>query len=166
MPHAVAAKLFTLKVGAAALAVAATGGVAVAAANGTLPNPLDGTAEQPAAHATGAPADADRAEPPPATRGNPSPNVVGLCRAYSAGANPGEALANPAFAALVDAAGDRERVTAYCEALLATRRNGKGNAPSARPTRDAGPTGGPASRLAAAEGRPGDDHRPAARLNH
>ncbi|MBY8873289.1 hypothetical protein K7640_15755 [Micromonospora sp. PLK6-60] len=166
MPHTAVAKLFTLKAGVAALAVAATGGVALAAANGALPNPLDRPAERPAAQATGPLADRDRDEASTASRGNPSRHVVGLCRAYSAGDNPGEVLAKPAFAALTDAAGDRGRVAAYCDDLLATRRNGKGNAPSTRPTPDAHPTGGASARPTAPPSKPGDDHPPTASPHH
>ncbi|MBM0226004.1 MULTISPECIES: hypothetical protein [Micromonospora] len=139
------AKLLTLKVGATALAVAATGGVALAAATGTLPDPLTAPSAKPAAHATGKPADkADQGKGSPAeAKGSPSPNLAGLCRAYRAGAgdNPGKALENPAFRVLITTAGAKEQVAAYCDTLLATE---KGKArPTATPSH---PTGQPQTR--------------------
>ncbi|WP_319461780.1 hypothetical protein [Micromonospora sp. RTP1Z1] len=130
------AKLLTLKVGATALAVAATGGVALAAATGTLPDPLTAPTAKPSAHATGKPAHAgDRGKGSPAeSKGTPSPNLVGLCHAYRAGVgdNPGKALENPAFRVLTTTAGTKERVAAYCDTLLANEKGGPGKA--ARPT--------------------------------
>lgn len=51
----------------------------------------------------------------------PRSSLVGLCRAYKAGAGtaPGKALDNPAFAALIAAAGGRDKVPAYCADVLA-----------------------------------------------
>ncbi|MFC0006859.1 hypothetical protein [Micromonospora siamensis] len=162
------AKLLTLKAGATVLAVTATGGVALAAAGGALPTPLTGGTPKPAAaHATGRPADADRGRPStaPAPKGSPSPSLVGLCRAYRAGAgdNPGKALENPAFSVLVTTAGDREKVAAYCDTLLVAQKADKGNAPTARPATKS--TGRPETRPSAPESRPttGADHRSTAR---
>lgn len=143
------AKLLTLKVAAAAVAtVAATGGVALAASSGALPNPLgsDDPKAKPSAHATGKPsADADG-------KGNasPSPSLVGLCRAYKAGAgdNPGKALENPAFSVLITTAGDKEKVAAYCDTLLAAQKGDKTpGGPSTRPggASETHPTGKPDS---------------------
>lgn len=131
------AKLLTLKVaGAAAVTVAATGGVALAAGNGVLPNPLSSetaTVQQSTSPAPGKPAAAgETGKPAP----SPSPNLVGLCRAYTAGAaasNPGKAAENPAFTVLITAAGDKEKVAAYCDALLGADKGGH-TVPTARPT--------------------------------
>ncbi|SCL13494.1 hypothetical protein GA0070624_0149 [Micromonospora rhizosphaerae] len=131
------AKLLTLKVaGAAAVAVVATGGVALAAANGVLPNPMSGNANvQPSPHATGK--SSEQAGKPSAeakVAASPSPSLVGLCRAYKAGAgdNPGKALENPAFGVLITTAGDKEKVAAYCDTLLAQKDTK--TTPTARPT--------------------------------
>ena len=136
------AKLLTLKAAIlAAVAVAATGGVALAATSGALPLPLRHGPPEPRttpAHSTAVPSPTPAATapgspgplpPPTATAlGSPVPAVLNLCRAYTAGAgnNPGKALDNPAFGALVDAAGGRDKVAAYCAAALATA-NGGGN---------------------------------------
>jgi hypothetical protein len=134
------AKMLTVKVAAAAIAISVVGGgVALAASNGALPSTLGSgnSAKQPA-HATGQPspgADKDK-------NGNaaPSPSLVGLCRAYAAGVadNPGKALENPAFGALISAAGDKDKVTDYCTDLLKDEpdnaASNPGNAPTARPS--------------------------------
>ena len=121
-------KILTVKA-AAVLAATAIGGVAVAAGTGSLPTQHRDDAaarrthaSQPArpahpaqpAHPTGAPATS-----PGSTRAHtatPAPSLIGLCRAFAAGAgdNPGKALDNPAFTALLTAAGGRDKVTAYC----------------------------------------------------
>ncbi|MFC4146912.1 hypothetical protein ACFO0M_11705 [Micromonospora mangrovi] len=143
------AKLLTLKAGAVVLAVAATGGVAIAAGNGTLPNPLGGATATPSAHATGKPAaTAGKGKASPsAGKGTPSPNLVGLCRAYRAGAgdNPGKALENPAFRVLITTAGDQEKVAAYCDTLLADAKGRPSGKPAPTATRSH-PTGRPATR--------------------
>lgn len=149
------AKLLTLKVGAAAAAtVVATGGVALAAANGSLPNPLssDAPKAKPSAHATDKPDATDKASAEAGDKGagSPSPSMVGLCRAYKAGAgdNPGKALENPAFSVLITTAGDKEKVAAYCDALLAAQK-GKSTPPAGGATTRPGkapatpPTGKP-----------------------
>ena len=50
---------------------------------------------------------------------SPSPSLRGLCTAWAAGAgeNPGKAAENPAFGALVKAAGSPGAVPGYCEGL-------------------------------------------------
>lgn len=148
------AKLLTLKVAAATLVgVAATGGVALAAANGVLPNPLNsGHGAKPSTHASGAASvDADK----PEAKGSPSPSLVGLCRAFTAGAgdNPGKALENPAFSVLITTAGGKEEVAEYCDTLLAEQGNAAvptdrpGGGPATHPTGkpDSQPTGKPDS---------------------
>ena len=127
------AKMLTVKAVAAAIAVGAVGGgVALAASNGALPSGLGSgnSAKQPAAHATGQQApDADKDKGGSA---DPSPSLVGLCRAYAAGVadNPGKALENPAFRALISAAGARDKVGNYCTDLL---KDQPATASSARP---------------------------------
>ena len=115
------AKLLTLKVAAATVvAVAATGGVALAASNGALPNPLRSNTPSAgeSAHPTARPSRSAGGEHDAAT---PSPSLIGLCKAYTAGAgvNPGKALENPAFGALITAAGGRDKVDGYCVTALA-----------------------------------------------
>jgi hypothetical protein len=52
---------------------------------------------------------------------SPSPSLVGLCNAYTAGekSEHGKALENPAFSALITAAGGKENVDKFCADLLA-----------------------------------------------
>jgi hypothetical protein len=131
------AKLLTLKVAAAAVVtVAATGGVALAAANGALPNPLGGN--HPTAKPSATAGDHGKNDPSAkGTKGTPSPSLVGLCRAFKAGAgdNPGKALENPAFTVLITTAGDKEKVAAYCDELLAAEKAGHvTKAPADRPS--------------------------------
>ncbi|MFI7576614.1 hypothetical protein [Micromonospora sp. NPDC049497] len=143
------AKLLSLKVAAATVAtVAATGGVAVAAATGAVPNPLSSGGATATPHPTGKPSEhAGKSSAGEKGSGSPSPSLDGLCHAFKAGAgdNPGKALENPAFTALITAAGDEEKVAAYCDALL-TKRSDKA-VPSTRPTdaRPSRPAGKPDS---------------------
>ncbi|SFW75301.1 hypothetical protein [Amycolatopsis australiensis] len=119
------AKLLTAKVAAAAAAIFAAGGVATAAVTGALPLPAG---DPPRAPATSAPSDPAAGEPATSTtahtrdetRPAPAPSLPGLCRAYEAGdqAERGKAPANPAFTALVTAAGGQAGVDGYCAALL------------------------------------------------
>ncbi|MFE9691304.1 hypothetical protein [Micromonospora sp. NPDC005806] len=163
------AKLLTLKVGAAVVAVTATGGVAFAAATGTLPNPLTDPSAKPSAHATGKPSDAaDKGKGAGDAKGSPSPNLVGLCRAYRAGAgdNPGKALENPAFRVLITTAGDQEKVAAYCDRLLATEKGKPSQAarPTATPSHPAGKPGArPTTAPTARPDAPDAGHKPTAR---
>jgi hypothetical protein len=130
------AKLLTIKAGVV-LAAAAAGGVALAASTGALPNPLANTpATAPGtAHTSGRPATAPGAaadqDGPSAM---PSPALVGLCHAYTAGAGSqhGKALADPAFTALIRAAGGTDKVNTFCAAVLAA-------APGAAPSHPGGP---------------------------
>ncbi len=158
------AKLLTVKAAAVAAATG-LGGVALAAGTGVLPNPLFGPpATPPATHApaTHAPATPVPATPAPATpgttpshpdgrsgpadaAGSPSPSLVGLCQAYTAGAatNAGQALKNPAFAELVDAAGGADNVEEYCAAATQDTPDAPGR-PTVNPTGHGRPTAGPA----------------------
>ena len=140
-----AAKLVAAKVVVgAAVAVAATGGLALAAATTHASGPANHDTRPAVAasgtHTTGPPsAKPDRPSPLPtrvsmsnpsgahpssgtsqAAHGSPSPSLVGLCTAYQAGVadNPGKAMDNPAFTALITAAGGKDNVTAYCTAIL------------------------------------------------
>jgi hypothetical protein len=158
-----AAKLLAAKVVVgAAVAAAATGGIAVAAAANLGSGPANhGTRPAVAAsgtHPTGRPStQPGRPSPLPtptsagrpssahpsssasrAAEGSPSPSLVGLCTAYQAGVatNPGRALDNPAFTALIIAAGGKDNVIAYCAAIL------PGPHPSGTPSH---PTAAPSS---------------------
>jgi hypothetical protein len=117
------AKLLTVKVGVAVGAAVATGGVALAAGNGALPNPFN---EKPAA--SHSPDARDNG-----AKGSPSPSLVGLCHAFSAGnkEDRGKSLENPAFTALINAAGGKDKVEGFCDNVL------KSAAPAAKPS-DAG----------------------------
>ena len=143
------AKILTAKA-AAVVAATAIGGVAVAAGTGSLPTQhRDGdTARQ--THAS-QPAHPDQSTHPtgkPSTNAGssgehsaaPSPSMVGLCRAFAAGAgdNPGKALENPAFTALITAAGSKDKVTSFCTAVLADAEHPTGSSTSH-------PTGAPTS---------------------
>jgi hypothetical protein len=103
-------KLIGLRpVGMAAVAVFAGGGLALA--SGSAP----GTPAEP--HQ---PSHSGAASRP---AGTPHPSLHGLCHAYQAGAtnNHGKALHNPAFSALVKAAGGRTGLTSYCDGLVGPR---------------------------------------------
>lgn len=116
------AKLLTLKVAAVATTAVAAGGVAVAAGTGAIPSPFGA---KPSASSSAKPGDNH-------AKGSPSPSLEGLCNAYSNGnkQDKGKALENPAFTALIDAAGGKDKVEAFCADLAK-------NAPANRPS-DAG----------------------------
>jgi len=139
----------SLKVAAVAF-VATAGGLALAAGTGVLPNPLrdDTPAAVPVStsHAWGdgrSSAGAGPASPASASpRATPSPALVGLCHAYQerVATNPGMALDSPAFASLIAAADGKDRVPAYCEALLSN----ESPVPKPKPSKSGGhPTGPP-----------------------
>lgn len=125
------AKLLTLKAAAIAVVAVSAGGVALAASTGVLPNPVNRAPDNPG-HSVPAPAHSN------GSNATPSPSLVGLCTAYLAGAGEGhgKALENPAFGALVTAAGGKENVDSYCTELGVTEPGpGRGSAsPSDRPT--------------------------------
>jgi hypothetical protein len=136
------AKLLTLKAAAVALAAVSAGGVALAASTGVLPNPLNQAPENPG-HSVSAPAHSNA---------TPSPSLVGLCTAYLAGAGKdhGKALENPAFGALITAAGGAENVDSYCADLGVTepgadRGSGDPTDPSTGKPSDVGPSQLPTS---------------------
>jgi hypothetical protein len=121
------ARLVTVKAGAIALALTATG-VALATGTGIIPSHLPGMAPAESSPS----ASANRAFPstphPGESRGDasqvgqtppPSQSLDGLCRAYLAqvGTNRAKVLEDPMFGALVRAAGDTDKVPAFCEVL-------------------------------------------------
>lgn len=120
-----AGKLLALKTIIAAVGLSG-GGVALAAATGHLPAQAGG---HPAASASAKPsgsAGAAGAATNGHTSATPSPALHGLCHAYAAGAgnNPGKALDNPAFSALITAAGGRDKVTSYCATVVESSKPG------------------------------------------
>lgn len=134
-----------LVAGGGLAAVAATTGLpghgdtpAHPAPAGSVPRPGDATA--PGEGAAVPPDGAGTAVPQPtASAGDggpdavPSPSPVGLCHAYIAGADRTKRLDNPAFAALIADAGGRDKVDAYCAALLADPNPGANHANHATP---------------------------------
>jgi hypothetical protein len=132
-PSMSATKLLVAKAVIAAVGVSG-GGVALAAATGHMPANLTGkpaaASSAAAAAATHTPAAGGESASHPAA--NPSPSLRGLCQAYTAqvSSSPGKALDNPAFTALLTAAGGKDSVTAFCTSLLATQ---PGNAPGSHP---------------------------------
>ncbi|WP_432826070.1 hypothetical protein [Dactylosporangium sp. CA-092794] len=160
-------KPLTVKAAAVAVVVVGAGGVALAATTGALPNPFNSHAG-PAGSAgiAGAGASARPSVPGhgPSSAG-PSPSLVGLCHAYTAGADHGKALDNPAFSALITAADGKDKVDAYCTRLLAASPSegahptgAVGDHPGGAPTsHQAGPAAHPT-------GRP--SQQPSARAGH
>jgi hypothetical protein len=138
---ALLAKLLTLKAAAIAVVAVSAGGVALAATTGVLPNPL---APQHPGHSTDAPGH-------PGNAATPSPSMVGLCTAFlaGAGADHGKALENPAFSALITAAGGKDKVDSFC-AGIGVKPPGSGRG-TGEPTSH--PTGEPTS-------HPGDTQHP------
>lgn len=142
-------KLLTVKAIAVGALLVGTGGVALAASTGALPNPLGNHPTPAASTGQSGSSHGPAASPHPAGSADPSPSLVGLCHAYTAGAGsaPGKALDNPAFHALVAAAGGKDNVGSYCTNLLATTTaHPSGSAsqhPSGRPSTH--PTGRPSS---------------------
>ncbi|HEX6451933.1 MAG TPA: hypothetical protein VF060_21035 [Trebonia sp.] len=112
-----AGRLLTLKTVIAVVGLSG-GSVALASATGHLPAQLGGhpAATSSASSAASASADARNGH----QTATPSPAVRGLCHAYTAGAgsNPGKALDNPAFSALISAAGGKDKVPSYCTTVL------------------------------------------------
>lgn len=119
----------TFKIAGLTAALLTSGGVLAAALTGHLaPHAGPGPAVAPStsSHATASthPATAATAgttgaagsgQDGRASRPAPTPDLIGLCHAYTAR---GGAPDNPAFTALVTAAGGRAKVSAYCMALL------------------------------------------------
>lgn len=119
LKSALLAKLLTLKAAVVAVVAVSAGGVALAATTGVLPNPL---APDDPGHSASAPGQTNRTNGAPESPGanaSPSPSLIGLCTAYLAGAGESRetVLKNPAFAALITAAGGQDKVDAYCDGL-------------------------------------------------
>ena len=114
------AKALTIKA-VLVVAVAGSTGVVLAASEGALPVPWsnspvgvpDTTTTTPAPNTP-----ADRAGDDMQSPATPDPSVAGLCEAYASGG--GGDLDNPAFRALVEAAGGQGEVTGYCEGAETT----------------------------------------------
>ncbi len=126
-----ALKLVTLKAAVVAAVVLGTGGVAVAASTGAIPIPLNKHHPVPSAPATTPrPGVGPDSSKHPGDGPDPSPSLVGLCRAYTAGAKTehGTALENPAFQALITAAGGKDGVDAFCAKVLAPEPSSAPNA--------------------------------------
>jgi hypothetical protein len=131
--------LLTLKAAAVAVVAVSAGGVALAASTDVLPNPFDNPG-----HSTPGQGHTDG---PDAT---PSPSLIGLCTAYLAGAGTdhGKALDSPAFTALIEAAGGKDKVEAYCAGRGVTAPGsthitaGPGDHPTGEPSHP-GPTAHP-----------------------
>jgi len=133
-PSMSATKLLAVKAVLAAMGITG-GGVALAAATGHLPSQPGGTpaaagSAQAPASATATPSASGTPASGPAA--SPSPSLRGLCQAYTAGAghNPGKAPGNPAFTALITAAGGKDKVAAFCTSLLAAK---PGHTPTPHP---------------------------------
>lgn len=127
-----AGKLLAIKVAVAAVALSGGGGV-VLAATGHLAAQSPGHAAPSASSSAGTNAsaaaagtNASAAKGGSHSSATPSPSLQGLCHAYDAGAgsNPGKALENPAFTALITAAGGKDKVSSYCTTLLASSPSG------------------------------------------
>jgi hypothetical protein len=147
--RSVLGKVLTVKA-LVVLAVAGTTGVVVAATSGVLPAPWSEPAVEappttsrtppstrvpatPSAPGTRSATAGAPEQGPKATR--PAPSLAGLCQAYraQAGRGAGRALENPAFAALVRAAGGREHVDEYCATTTTTEEDRKRDRPAAPP---------------------------------
>jgi hypothetical protein len=131
-------KILAAKALAAVVLVAgATGGVALAANASSAPSSSDETAATSTATADAdneeganpdAGSDATAAPAPDATKApSPEPSILGLCKAWSAGAtdNPGKAAENPAFRSLVEAAGSAADVPGFCAVRERTEQPGR-----------------------------------------
>jgi hypothetical protein len=134
--------------GAAAL-VLAGGGIAFAASQGALNVPFSGhdnrSDKAPAAPTTTNPGLTHAATVVPNTpestathmpSATPSPSLSGLCHAFQAGATDVN-HSNPAFGALIAAAGGEANVATYCTGLIGP---GANHARPAKPTQAASPT--------------------------
>lgn len=153
MKSAVVAKLLTLKTAVVAVAAVSVGGVALAATTDVLPNPLSPGSPS---HSTPAPTHSNG---PHAT---PSPSLVGLCTAYLAGAGQANehVLDNPAFGALVDAAGGPENVAAFCgERGVTAQPEPHGSRPTDIPSADPSQPATPSHPTGQPTGVPTPSHR-------
>ncbi|TQM37788.1 hypothetical protein [Pseudonocardia cypriaca] len=150
---------------AVVLLAGATGGVALAANASSAPSSTDEAAATSTATAAPEPADEDRDADSGSTAApdanSPEPSIIGLCRAWAAGAteNPGKAAENPAFRSLVEAAGSEADVPGFCSVREKVDEPGKsGTAPGHAADRPgaAGSSAGQGGPPTAAPGNP--DH--------
>jgi hypothetical protein len=141
MLKAALANLLAVKI--AGVTVLAAGGIALAAAAGTLPGQQREEPTMPAGtnvvSTTSATTTAPKPKGPeqkPDNSASPSPSLKGLCQAYTAGAGSehGKSHDNPAFSALITAAGGAERVPGFCADLLGEKPGKSDHAPG-KPTR-------------------------------
>jgi hypothetical protein len=128
------ANLLTVKI--AAVTAAAAGGIALAAAAGSLPGQQRDEHAPPAdtkvvTTSTTEAARSAKPEQKPDNSASPSPSLKGLCQAYTAGAGSehGKAHENPAFSALITAAGGADKVPAFCADQLADKPGKSDQAP-------------------------------------
>jgi hypothetical protein len=141
---------------AVVLMAGATGGVALAANASSGPSSteetvtLTETADPEPADDKNADSNTDSDEngdAPDATKApSPEPSIIGLCRAWAAGAtdNPGKAAENPAFRSLLEAAGSERDVPGFCAVRESVDQPGKSaTAPGHAGDEDAAPKGAP-----------------------
>jgi hypothetical protein len=128
-----AGKLLAIKVAVAAVALSGGGGVALAA-TGHLAAQSSGHPAPSASSSSSAGTNASAVKGGSHSSATPSPSLQGLCHAYGAGvgSNPGKALENPAFTALITAAGGKDKVSSYCTTLLASSPSGNSAAHSGK----------------------------------
>lgn len=150
------ASLLTAKVLAPAAALAAAGGITLASATGALPTPEE-TPAGPPSEVTTTPRSPEST--PSGKPDMPAAAVAGLCQAYTAGAGAehGKALDSPAFQALAAEAGGADKVSGYCDDVLADRPGKPSDLPT--PAHSTGsptaqPTGTPTSVPAHPTGSP------------
>ncbi len=127
------AKFLTVK---AVILLAAAGltGVVLAAAGGTVPVPWsDPPPDRPSVPTSTAPPTSDTPTGRPSPAGKPTeassaptPSMAELCKAYTApvAKHPGKVKDNPAFSALVTAAGGAANVPTYCADVAADKPHG------------------------------------------
>lgn len=130
------AKVLTVKAVSIATASLAAGGVAVAAATGTLPDVMGNKPEVVASAAHDGKAKGQDGEN--RSNGSPSPSLHGLCQAFSSMPEENRAKVgeNPAFGALVTAAGAQDKVVDFCDSVTKPgdgQSLGRGGPPASTP---------------------------------
>ncbi|WP_051367049.1 hypothetical protein [Hamadaea tsunoensis] len=136
--HGLVTRLLGVKAAAVLIVATATGGLALAAGTGVLPTPLHPgpAASQPRTSARPSAGTPESRRPSPLPSGSATPSLVALCAAYSA-VSPSQreqVLDTAAYAPLVAAAGDADRVKAYCAALPEASPSGPKATSSHHPT--------------------------------
>ena len=122
---------------AVVLLAGATGGVALAATVSNAPSSPSDDQSTVTSTPTATPVPSDDPESEGEGKSDstaspsPQPSLAGLCKAWAAGAtdNDGKAAENPAFSALVAAAGSSDDVSGYCAARYAEQPGQSGTAP-------------------------------------